>query len=214
MKTNSEFHGHAANVAKSEMSAPGQDHLSAELRPQLDAIIELAERLKTSPDSDENAQQILTAARELIDTINRKPSTPRNCESAAPSVSSEQCDVLYIEDNPVNFASVKLLLGSKRALKVLPATSGENGVAFAQAYHPKLILLDLDLPDTHGSEVIQRLQKHPQTGRIPVVVISGDATPSQIERLLVLGARNYLTKPFEIEPFLAIVDEALEQAAT
>ena len=73
---------------------------------------------------------------------------------------------------------------------------------------PKLILLDLDLPDMHGAEVIQLLQKGPAASRIPVVVVSGDATPSQIERLLVLGARNYLTKPFGAEPFLAVVDES------
>jgi CheY-like chemotaxis protein len=58
------------------------------------------------------------------------------------------------------------------------------------------------------------LQKNPATARIPVVVLSGDATPSQIERLLVLGARNYLTKPFEIEPFLAVVDQALAEKNT
>jgi CheY-like chemotaxis protein len=213
MKTNSDSHGQEVDVAKSETSAPVEANLAAKLRPQLDAFIELAERVKTRPDSDENAHQILKAARKLIDTINREPSTPRDGDSAAATVSSEQCDVLYIEDNPISFASVKLLLGSKRALKLLQATNGETGVAFAETRRPKLILLDLDLPDIHGSEVIQHLQKNPATAHIPVVVISGDATPSQIERLLVLGARNYLTKPFEIEPFLTVVDEALQEAA-
>jgi CheY-like chemotaxis protein len=46
---------------------------------------------------------------------------------------------------------------------------------------------------------------------IPVVVISANATASQIERLLSAGARNYLTKPFSIQPFLAVVDEILEE---
>jgi len=119
--------------------------------------------------------------------------------------------VLYIEDNSKIFASVKLLLGSKRSLKVLQAINGETGITLAQTQGPKLILLDLDLPDIHGSEVIQHLQKNPATARTPVVVISGDATPSQIERLLVLGARNYLTKPFEVESFLAVVDDVLEE---
>jgi len=62
----------------------------------------------------------------------------------------------------------------------------------------------------HGSEVIQHLQKDPVTAGIPVVVVSRDATPSQIERLLVLGARNYLTKPLTAQPFLAVVDQVLE----
>ena len=77
----------------------------------------------------------------------------------------------------------------------------------AQAHRPKLILLDLNLPDIHGSEVLRRLQNEPATAQVPVVVLSADATPSQIERLLTAGARNYLTKPFDIDPFLAVVDE-------
>src|SRR5207244_2715600 len=116
-------------------------------------------------------------------------------------------------DNPISFGAVKLLLGSQRALTVLQAICGENGIALAQIHSPRLILLDLNLPDIHGSEVISRLQKDPVTAHIPVVVISADATASQIERLLVLGAKNYLTKPFDIKPFLAVVDEALGENA-
>lgn len=212
MKTNSESRGHAANVAKSETSSAGQGPLTEQLRPRLNAIIELAERLQMKPGSNENAQEILTTARDLINVINRESTTSRDPDDDARSTSNEQCDVLYIEDNAISFASVKLLLRNKRALKLLQATNGETGVAFARTHQPKLILLDLDLPDIHGSEVIQHLQKNPATAHIPVIVISGDATPSQIERLLVLGARNYLTKPFEIDPFLTVIDEALGKA--
>jgi CheY-like chemotaxis protein len=61
----------------------------------------------------------------------------------------------------------------------------------------------------HGSEVLRQLQREPVTATVPVVVLSADATPSQIERLLTAGARNYLTKPFDIDPFLAVVDEVV-----
>ncbi|HEX8899462.1 MAG TPA: response regulator, partial [Chthoniobacterales bacterium] len=84
---------------------------------------------------------------------------------------------------------------------------GESGVELAVAHQPKLVLLDLNLPDMHGSEVLRQLQDEPATANVPVVVLSADATPSQIERLLTAGARNYLTKPFDIDPFLAVVDE-------
>jgi CheY-like chemotaxis protein len=170
----------------------------------------MAELLKTKGANDENLQQILTAARGLLDVVSREAAKPSGSSGAAESKSSEQCDVLYIEDDPNTFASVKLLLGTKRALKVFQATNGQTGLTFAQSRAPKLILLDLDLPDIHGSEVIQHLQKDPVTAGIPVVVVSGDATPSQIERLLVLGARNYLTKPLTAQPFLAVVDQVLE----
>jgi CheY-like chemotaxis protein len=59
----------------------------------------------------------------------------------------------------------------------------------------------------HGADVLQMLQRHSVTAHIPVVILSANATPSQIERLLTAGARNYLTKPFNIDPFLAVIDE-------
>ena len=195
----------------SAAAAPTTEHLRQELRPQVNAIVEMAKLLKAKAESDKNVQQILTAARALLGVIDRESTEARDSDSASEPESNEQYDVLYIEDNSITFASVRLLLGSKRALKVLQATNGETGIAVAQVQGPKLILLDLDLPDMHGSEVIQHLQKNPATARIPVVVISGDATPSQIERLLVLGARNYLTKPFSAEPLLAVVDEVMEE---
>jgi CheY-like chemotaxis protein len=87
------------------------------------------------------------------------------------------------------------------------ARNGQKGLELAQTHRPKLVLLDLNLPDMHGSEVLRQLQREPVTAKVPVVVLSADATPSQIERLLTAGARNYLTKPFDIDPFLAVVDE-------
>lgn len=198
---------------KSSAAEPTAEHLKEEWRPQVNAIVEMAKLLKTKAESDENVQQILSAARALLGVIDREPTEARSSDGASEPASTGRCDVLYIEDNPRIFASVKLLLGSKRALKLLQATNGETGFALAQTRMPKLILLDLDLPDIHGSEVIQQLQKDPATAGIPVVVISGDATPSQIERLLVLGARNYLTKPFSAEPFLAVVDEVMQESA-
>jgi CheY-like chemotaxis protein len=59
----------------------------------------------------------------------------------------------------------------------------------------------------HGADVLQALQRQATTAHIPVVILSANATPSQIERLLTAGAKNYLTKPFDIDPFLAVVDE-------
>ncbi|HMJ05024.1 MAG TPA: response regulator, partial [Chthoniobacterales bacterium] len=84
---------------------------------------------------------------------------------------------------------------------------GDVGIEMAATYQPKLILLDLNLPDMHGAEVLQRLQAQPATADIATVILSADATPSQIERLLTAGAKNYLTKPFDIDPFLAVIDE-------
>lgn len=188
-------------------------YLNQALRTPLNAIMGFAELLEMKLGSDDNVNQIRKAARDLLDVINRELAQPCESQGAPDAISNSRCDVLYIEDNPANFALVERILDDRPSLKVLQAARGETGVALAQSRGPKLILLDLNLPDAHGSEVLRRLQQNPATARIPVVVISADATPSQIERLLKAGARNYLTKPFDIPPFLAIVDEILEEVA-
>ncbi|MDQ2660165.1 MAG: response regulator, partial [Verrucomicrobiota bacterium] len=121
--------------------------------------------------------------------------------------SSSLCDVLYVEDDVVNFTLVERILEYRPGLRLAHAPRGESGLQLAESHRPKMILLDLNLPDMHGSEVLQKLQQNTATATIPVVILSANATPSQIERLLTAGAKNYLTKPFDIDPFLAVVDE-------
>jgi CheY-like chemotaxis protein len=190
--------------------------LSQKLRTPLNAIIGFAELVAMRPGiatKDPDVQHILKAARDLLEIINREladPNVPppKSEPSLVPPIS---VDVLYIEDDLVNFTLIEGILEFRPALKLLHAARGETGVELAQIHHPKLILLDLNLPDMHGSEVLRRLQSDPTTAQVPVVVLSADATPSQIERLLTAGARNYLTKPFDIDPFLAVVDEMVSE---
>ena len=187
--------------------------LNQKLRAPLNAIIGFAELLAMRPAAsatkDADVQHILKAARDLLGIINQElgeGGTSRS-EAISAAAAATTCDVLYIEDDPVNFTLVERILEFRPALKLMHARTGEDGVELAQAHQPKLILLDLNLPDMHGSEVLRQLQHQPATAKVPVVVLSADATPSQIERLLTAGARNYLTKPFDIDPFLAVVDE-------
>lgn len=191
--------------------------LNQKLRTPLNAIIGFAELVARRPGTaakDPDVQHILKSARDLLEIIDREladPNVPpKNAPSLVPPIS---CDVLYIEDDLVSFALVGRILEFRPTLKLLHAARGETGVELAQIHRPKLILLDLNLPDMHGSEVLWRLQDDPATAQVPVVVLSADATPSQIERLLTAGARNYLTKPFAIDPFLAVVDEMVSAPA-
>jgi CheY-like chemotaxis protein len=191
--------------------------LSQKLRTPLNAIIgfaELVARRPGTPAKDPDVQHILKAARDLLEIINRELADPDVPSKSIPNlVPPISCDVLYIEDDLVNFTLVERILEYRPALKLLHAARGEIGIELAQIHRPKLILLDLNLPDMHGSEVLRRLQDDPSTAQVPVVVLSAVATPSQIERLLTAGARNYLTKPFEIDPFLAVVDEMISEQA-
>ena len=186
--------------------------LNQKLRAPLNAIIGFAELLAMRPGGsatkDADVQHILKAARDLLAIINEELGDGGPCgERVATAPAASVCDVLYIEDDPVNFTLVERILEFRPALTLMHARSGGTGVELAVAHGPKLVLLDLNLPDMHGSEVLRQLQNDPATAKIPVVVLSADATPSQIERLLTAGARNYLTKPFDIDPFLAVVDE-------
>lgn len=187
--------------------------LNQKLRAPLNAIIGFAELVAMRPGTaakDADVQHIVKAARDLLGIINHELGDGPVAEppvTAAGAIAAISCDVLYIEDDPVNFTLVERILEFRPALKLMHARCGETGVELAQVHRPKLILLDLNLPDIHGSEVLRRLQNEPLTAKVPVVVLSADATPSQIERLLTAGARNYLTKPFDIDPFLAVVDE-------
>ena len=194
--------------------------LNQKLRAPLNAIIGFAELLAMRPgtaNKDADVQHIVKAARDLLGVINDELGDSYGAahapEAKPAPLSAISCDVLYIEDDLVNFTLVERILEFRPALKLMHARCGEAGVELAQAHRPKLILLDLNLPDIHGAEVLRRLQDEPSTAKVPVVVLSADATPSQIERLLTAGARNYLTKPFETERFLAVIDDALRDSA-
>ena len=122
--------------------------------------------------------------------------------------------VLYIEDNPANFGLVQNILRHRPEIKLLAAMRGSVGLELAQRHRPDLILLDYHLPDINGDEVLRLLQEAPATRDIPVVVVSADATPHQIERLRAAGAIEYLTKPLDVKRFLAVLDEKLGDAKT
>ena len=116
--------------------------------------------------------------------------------------------ILYIEDNVSNAELVKDIISDHRpAIQLVSSMYGVTAVRLAAEYKPDLILLDLDLPDMHGSKVLGNLQADEATSSIPVVIISADAMPKQIERLMHAGARNYLPKPLDIKEFLLMIDE-------
>jgi len=117
--------------------------------------------------------------------------------------------VLYVEDNLSNLQLVEQILTHRPAIRLLTAMQGRLGLDLAREHRPDLILLDLNLPDLHGSQMLSLLQADPQTQEIPVVMISADATPHQIEHFLAAGVRAYLTKPIDVKQFLQVMDEIL-----
>ncbi len=207
-----------SQAAQLEAQSAFREELNHKLRTPLNAIIGFAELLvrQTAKErGSEDARQILKSAREMLRLIETELAEPDKAGAygSNPMSRSSTCDVLYIEDDMVNFTLVERILEFRPKLALRHATHGELGIQMAKAWRPKLVLLDLNLPDMHGAEVLQGLRVQPETADIPVVILSANATPSQIERLLSAGAENYLTKPFDIDPFLAVIDEFSPEAA-
>ena len=120
--------------------------------------------------------------------------------------------VLYIEDNHDNLDLVRYIFTGMPGLSLRTAATGQAGVAAANAEPPVLILLDLDLPDMTGVEVLTRLRENPAVAKVPVVVISADATTRQIETLCSFGVHDYLTKPLDLARFRQVVGETIAAA--
>jgi signal transduction histidine kinase/CheY-like chemotaxis protein len=115
--------------------------------------------------------------------------------------------VIYIEDNLANLSLVQRILAERERIEIIPAMQGRLGLELAQEHQPSLILLDLHLPDISGDEVLHRLREDPLTAHIPVVIVTADATPGHLQRLLNAGALAYLTKPLDVSEILALIDE-------
>lgn len=118
--------------------------------------------------------------------------------------------ILYIEDNQSNFELVEHFLAFQRPeIQLITNIYGKMAVPLAVKYTPDLILIDLNLPDIDGKKVLELLMIEPRTSHIPIVVVSADAMPERLDLLMKAGARQYLTKPFNLEEMLGVVDKYL-----
>ncbi len=114
--------------------------------------------------------------------------------------------VLQIEDNESNASLVEQILARRPEVRLFSSPEARLGLELAREYRPDLILLDLHLPDLSGEELLYRLKAVPELAGTKVVVVSADATPSRIRRMLELGVEGYLTKPVDVEALLRLVD--------
>jgi PAS domain S-box-containing protein len=117
--------------------------------------------------------------------------------------------VLYIEDDLSSLRLIEQILVHRPGIKVLSAMQGSLGLDLAHENDPDLILLDLNLPDLSGEEVLCRLKEDPKTREIPVAIISANGVPGNVEKFLTLGVQAYLTKPLDVEEFLNALDNVL-----
>jgi CheY-like chemotaxis protein len=117
--------------------------------------------------------------------------------------------VLYIEDNPINTMLVERILRARPGVMFGSAPDGRTGLDRADQMRPDLVLLDLELPDITGEQVLAVLRTSAATRNIPVIVISADIDPAVHQRILASGARFFLVKPYEVTDLLRAVDGSL-----
>jgi hypothetical protein len=119
---------------------------------------------------------------------------------------TRQGRLLYIEDNPVNVLLVRELIALRPALTLQVAIDGASGVELARTLLPDLVLVDMQLPDFDGHEVLRRLRADPATAALPCVALSANAMPDDIERALHAGFADYWTKPLDLKGFMDALD--------
>jgi signal transduction histidine kinase/ActR/RegA family two-component response regulator len=131
--------------------------------------------------------------------------------SPAPTFSgTAQRTVLYVEDNPANLELVEQLVARRPDLHLLSAADGNLGIEFARAYLPEVILMDINLPGISGVEAMRILHADSTTAHIPIIALSANAVPRDVERALEAGFFDYLTKPIKVGHFMEVLDVALK----
>ncbi len=122
--------------------------------------------------------------------------------------------VHYVEDNETNVEVMRGIFVQRPQIRLEVSTLGLDGLAAIRASQPDLVLLDMQLPDISGLELLRHLKQDDSLAAIPVVVVSADATLQQTQNALTAGALHYVTKPLNVARFLQIVDEIMEAADT
>jgi signal transduction histidine kinase/ActR/RegA family two-component response regulator len=120
--------------------------------------------------------------------------------------------LLYVEDNPANMKLVEQIIARHPDIRLLTAVDGTSGIVIARASRPDVILMDINLPDINGYEALEILRSDTATAPIPVIAISANAMPLDVERGLKAGFLRYLTKPIKINDFTDALGVALELA--
>ncbi|HYZ28696.1 MAG TPA: ATP-binding protein, partial [Thermoleophilaceae bacterium] len=124
---------------------------------------------------------------------------------------TEKRRVLYIEDDAANAHLMAQLFAEEPRLELLTTMYGKLGLELARQHRPDLILLDVNLPDMHGTELMKRLRSDETTRAIAVIAVSADATEEQRTRMTALGVSRYLTKPLALDTVMNAIWEVFDE---
>jgi PAS domain S-box-containing protein len=136
--------------------------------------------------------------------------TPLLSPATQPLEGAHVRTLLYVEDNLANMELVAQLIARRPDMRLLRAEDGVRGIALARTHLPDVILMDINLPGISGLQALVLLREDPLTQHIPVIALSANAMPRDIERGMEAGFYRYLTKPIKIAEFMLALDQSLE----
>ena len=116
--------------------------------------------------------------------------------------------VLVVEDNETNLYLVRFII-EKSGFEVIEARDGITAVELAVKEKPDLIIMDIQLPDIDGLEVVKRIRASEADGRIPIVALTSYAMPGDRERLIAAGCTGYISKPIDVKTFIEEIEKYL-----
>jgi CheY-like chemotaxis protein len=143
----------------------------------------------------------LPMAHEITPAAHDAPTRPADLRPL-----QQPIDVLYIEDNAVNVLLVQEIVSMRENVTLHVAIDGRSGIASALALKPRAVLIDLQLPDMDGFEVLRRLRADRSMDGVSMIALSANAMPEDIEKARRMGFDDYWTKPIDFRKFLAGLD--------
>ena len=141
---------------------------------------------------------------EVIESLNPSALEPIHSKTTG----AGRC-VLCIDDNPVNLKLIAKILTKRPGIDLVTAHTPGLGIQLAMSRQPALILLDINMPGMDGYQVLEVLKTYARTKSIPIIAVTANAIPRDIEKGGTVGLAEYLTKPLDVGKFLAAVDRCL-----
>ena len=142
-------------------------------------------------------------------TMQETPPARLDQSSAPPPAAKIPRKILYIEDDVANFHLLERFLSVRDDIEMISAMDGTTGIDLARQHLPDLILLDLNLPDMSGEQVLRALRADPATHSLAVVAVTGGLMPEREEEIGLLGVIETVRKPYKLTAITALLDRSL-----
>jgi CheY-like chemotaxis protein len=192
--------GYAGRVPVAELLTPSDMLRDAIARGATAYEIRAAMRASGCPTMRDRALELVVQGVTSIEEVDR---VLTDDPSAANSRGKPR--VLVTDDEPITRMLVKLLL-EREQYQVLEAANGRDAVEIATREHPDLLLIDLNMPEMDGYEALERLRHDFSLATLPIIVLTSEEGPGVEQRVLELGADDYIVKPFHPEVLLSRVN--------